>query len=295
MLKVATVNFMCHTANKDDNIKRMISQINRAADINVKLIVFPELCLTGYDALTGDKLTREQKLSLCDGEDSKYTAELARLAVERDIYVIFGFGELAGDKVYNSAMVATPKGERLIYRKIHLFGNEGSFFASGSKPLIFDTDWGKVGIGICFDTYSCPELLRYYANEGAALYLNPTAMALEERTEDAKKSFWDYYRTIMEYNIINTGMFTVSSNLMGRDDTSCFEGGSVIMGVGESKLKRPSVHYYGGNIGGEQHCLIYAYVDTKKHNPRLFTPNPITGDIAFKSKLYAEWYSEDKK
>jgi predicted amidohydrolase len=291
MLKVATVNFVCHTANKDDNLKTMISQINRAADINVKLIVFPELCLTGYDALTSDKLTREEKLALCDDKDSEYISQLAELAVKRDIYVVFGFGERVGDRVYNSAMIATPEGERHIYRKIHLFGNEGRFFESGSEPLLFDTRWGKMGIGICFDTYTCPELLRYYANKGAVLYLNPTAMALEERTEDGTKSFWEYYRTIMEYNVINTGMFVVSSNLLGRDDTSYFEGGSVIMGVGESRLKRPTVHYYGGSMGGEQHCLSFAYVDTKKHNPRLFVPSAVTGETAFKPKLYADWYS----
>jgi predicted amidohydrolase len=206
------------------------------------------------------------------------------------IYAVVGFAESAGDKFYNSAAVISDKGDVHTYRKIHLFGREGLFFARGDKPLVFDTPWGKTSVGICYDTYNFPELLRYYAYKGARLYLNPTAMAFECYAEGAKESFCNYYKTTLEYNVINTGMFIVSSDLTGIDKTSRFGGGSVIMGICESDFKRPKVKYYAGDIKNEAEGMFTAEIDLSQHNPRLFVPSPITGEVDFRPELYAKFY-----
>ena len=47
-LKIAVVNFQPVWGDKDANLKKMISDSQTAADNGAKLILFPEMALTGY-------------------------------------------------------------------------------------------------------------------------------------------------------------------------------------------------------------------------------------------------------
>jgi predicted amidohydrolase len=292
IIKVTAVNFKAEYADKKANIEKMLFYIEQAAKDGSNLVVLPELCLTGYDVFCSEELTDEEKTAYC--EDKMGTAvQKIRAAVERlGLYCVFGFAEKAEEACYNSAAVVSPDGNVEIYRKIHLFGREGLFFRGGNKPLLIKTPWGNMGVGICYDTYNFPELLRYYAYKGARLYLNPTAMAFENDTAEAKSSFCDYYRTTLEYNVINTGMFIVSSDLTGCDRLSKFGGGSVIMGAAASELKRPKVKYYAGAVENETEGEFTAELNLSLHNPRLFVPNPVTKRVDFMPELYANFYKQ---
>ncbi len=290
IIKASVVNFKAEFADKKSNIDKITDYIAQAAKMGANIIVLPELCLTGYDALAEEQLTNKEKSELCEDITGKSILTVKAAAKKCGIYTIFGFGERLNEKFYNSAAVITPDGKIMIYRKMHLFGKEGLFFTRGNKPLIFDTPWGKTSMGICYDTYNFPELLRYYAHKGARLYLNPTAMAFENDEQGAKESFCNYYRATLEYDVINTGMFILSSNLTGIDKTLRFGGGSVIMGVEESKFKRPSAAYYAGSIENEAEGIFTAEINLSLHNPRLFVPSPVTGEIDFRPELYAEFY-----
>ncbi len=41
--------------------------------------------------------------------------------------------------------------------------------------MILQTEWGLMGLSICYDTYAQPEIERYYAAQGVSLLVNPTA------------------------------------------------------------------------------------------------------------------------
>jgi predicted amidohydrolase len=290
IIKTAAVNFKAEYADKAANLEKILYYINEAAREKSDIIVLPELCLTGYDVFTTDELSAEEKSVYCESVMGK-SMEKIRSAVEKcGVYAVVGFGESSNGAFYNSVSCISPNGDTSVYRKIHLFGREGLFFTRGDRPLIFDTPWGKTSVGICYDTYNFPELLRYYACKGARLYLNPTAMAFECYAEGAKQSFCNYYKTTLEYNVINTGMFIVSSDLTGIDKSSRFGGGSVIIGVGESSFKRPEVKYYAGDIKNEAEGMFTAEIDLSRHNPRLFVPSPITGEVDFRPELYAKFY-----
>lgn len=291
VIKVSAVNFKAAHNNKKENIEKILHFISSAAKEKSDLVVLPELCTTGYDVFASDMPVGD-KAALCEGADGESVAIIKAAAQKNGIYTVFGFAESCGDKFYNSAAAVSADGEVAIYRKLHLFGREGLFFARGSEPVLLDTPWGRTGIGICYDTYNFPELLRYYAYKGARLYLNPTAMAFENDSDGAKESFCSYYRRTLEYNVVNTGMFVVSSNLTGVDDTSRFGGGSLVMGVGEDGFKRPCVHYFAGSIENENEGIFTAEIDLTKHNPRLFVPSAITGDTDFKPEIYCGFYRE---
>jgi len=47
-IKVASVQFNHKPGEKDYNLKQITSFVESAADKKVDLIVFPEMCITGY-------------------------------------------------------------------------------------------------------------------------------------------------------------------------------------------------------------------------------------------------------
>lgn len=290
VIRAAVVNFKAEFGDKRCNLDKMIYYVDAAAAKGADILVLPELCLTGYDVFSSDDVEFGDKAALCETADGEAVREMSKAVKSRGVMTIFGFAEKAGNKFYNSAAAVYPKGDVKLYRKLHLFGREGLFFKRGDLPLLLDTPWGKTGLGICYDTYNFPELLRYYAAKGARLYLNPTAMAFEDTGEGAKESFCNYYRKTLEYNVINTGMFILSSNLTGFDGKSYFGGGSVVMGVGSSRFKRPEVKYYAGAIENADEGIFCADIDLSMHNPRLFVPNSVTGEVDFRPEFYVNLY-----
>lgn len=290
VIRAAVVNFKAEFGDKRCNLDKMIYYVDAAAAKGADILVLPELCLTGYDVFSSDDVEFGDKAALCETADGEAVHEMSKAVKSRGVMTIFGFAEKAGNKFYNSAAAVYPKGDVKLYRKLHLFGREGLFFKRGNSPLLMDTPWGKTGLGICYDTYNFPELLRYYAAKGTRLYLNPTAMAFEDTGEGAKESFCNYYRKTLEYNVINTGMFILSSNLTGFDGRSYFGGGSVVMGVGNSRFKRPEVKYYAGSIENDSEGIFCADIDLSMHNPRLFAANPVTGEVDFRPEFYVNLY-----
>lgn len=293
VIRASVVNFKAEYGNKKVNLEKMEHYIETAGLEKGDIIVFPELCLTGYDIFTEDFAEKGEKEALCEDATGMSINKICAMAKKSGVFICFGFGERYEGKFYNSAMLVSPEGERHIYRKIHLFGKEGVFFSRGSKPSLADTPWGKTGIGICFDTYCFPEISRYYAYKGGVLYLNPTAMAYENESMEAISSLYRYYKTAIEYNVMNMGMYILSSNLTGSDRISVFGGGSVIAGVKDDGFKRPSTEYYAGSPDNRKEGIFTADIDLGLCNRRLFAPNPVTGDTAFVPEIYRGFYEQE--
>ena len=92
--------------------------------LDADLIVLPELAFTGYsmkDRTAVGKLAETP-------EDSPSVDMLVKLCREGNYHIVAGFAEKAGDRLYNSAVLAGPSGLIGIYRKIHLFGFEKELF-----------------------------------------------------------------------------------------------------------------------------------------------------------------------
>jgi predicted amidohydrolase len=96
--------------------------------------------------------------------------------------VVGGFAELgADDVVYNSAAVVDATGVQAIYRKVHLWDAEKTFFRPGHHlPPVVDTQHGRIGVMVCFDL-EFPEWTRIVALAGADLLTVPTNWPLVER------------------------------------------------------------------------------------------------------------------
>lgn len=111
---------------------------------------------------------------------------LRDLAAKYQIYLSAGsVPEIDNDgKVYNTAYVFDRQGQMIAkHRKMHLFDIDikgGQYFkesdtlTAGDQVTVFDTEFGKIGLCICFD-FRFPELARQMVDKGAKVILVPAA------------------------------------------------------------------------------------------------------------------------
>lgn len=218
-ITVSTVSFHAVWGNKSINLKRIAEYAESLSKQGSNIIVFPEMALTGYEYDEDYAM----QVELAEGVDGPAVATISEITKKYKTYVVFGMAESDMDgKVYNSAAVCGPKGFVGMYRKIHLPLNEPRWASSGENPFLFETEWGPVGITICYDTYLFPEIMRYYKAKGARLLLNPTAVFRKDKTKAHMTSLFCYAAT--------NNIYIASANLYGVDHKNVFIGKSNIIG-----------------------------------------------------------------
>lgn len=90
------------------------------------------------------------------------------------MYVIGCYYKRIGDRVYNVASIFNRKGKNTgEYRKTHLPSNEKWQCAEGENLDVFELDFGKVGVCICYDMMF-PETIGTLALKGAEIIFHPT-------------------------------------------------------------------------------------------------------------------------
>ena len=142
-----------------------------AADQKVKILAFPEMCLTGYWHVRN--LGRVKLEELAEPVPSgPSTRAVARLSSQYDMAVGVGLIERGDDgRLFNTYVVCLPDGQFHRHRKLHAF--ESDDIASGDSYTVFDTSWGvKVGVLICWDN-NLVENARATALLGADIVMAP--------------------------------------------------------------------------------------------------------------------------
>ena len=153
-------------ANRD----KIIERIKTAAGSGARLVIFPEVGLTGYCFESLEEASRYAEP--LNGPSAAAIHEACR---DTGAYAVVGFIEKADTGLFNAAMVVGPEGVIGSYRKVHMpFIGADRFLTPGDRPFaIFDLPIGKIGVNICYDT-SFPEAARSLKLLGAELILLPT-------------------------------------------------------------------------------------------------------------------------
>ncbi|MDO5860970.1 carbon-nitrogen hydrolase family protein [Methanobrevibacter sp.] len=164
--------------NKSENIKKANFMISQSIEKNADFIVLPEMFNCPY---SNDKF-----IEYCEKEESSVTLlEISKLAQRNNVYILAGsIPEKEDDRLYNTSYLFDKTGKIIAkHRKMHLFDidvkgkitfRESDVLTAGNKFTIADTEFGKVGIGICYDI-RFPELARIMAQEGALILFYPGA------------------------------------------------------------------------------------------------------------------------
>ena len=123
---------------------------------------------------------------------------LGKLAKDLNTYIVAGIYEKEGDVLYNTAILMGRDGKMVgKYRKTHLPREEWEAgITPGDEYPVFDTDFGKVGLIICWDV-QFPEPSRAMARKGAEVLLLP---------------IWGGNETLAKARAIENHVFLVSSS-----------------------------------------------------------------------------------
>jgi predicted amidohydrolase len=143
------------------NLSLGLSLVDAAGAQQPDLICLPE-------GFLGAGLTSNNKPALAEPIPGPVFDQLAARARRYHTYVVAGLYLCEGSRVYNCAVLIDRRGEPAgIYRKKHLTEREiESGMTPGDAAMVFDTDFGRVGLAVCFDM-NWPQLWADMKNQGA--------------------------------------------------------------------------------------------------------------------------------
>ena len=170
-LRAATVQFQHMSGDKAANMETVGRLTAEAARQGAELVVFPEMCLTGYWHLRN--LPQKDLEALAESvPEGECTQALLALAKEHHVSVGAGFIERGEDgRLFNSYVVAMPDGRTVCHRKLHAFINE--HISCGDDFTVFELPNGtRAGILICYDC-NLGENVRINALRGVEVLIAP--------------------------------------------------------------------------------------------------------------------------
>jgi predicted amidohydrolase len=225
--------------------------IDALSEIDADLVVLPELPFTGYNFKN-----RRELASLAEDPARSGTMDaLVSLCRRKSMYLVTGFAEKSGDRIFNSSLLIGPRGLLRTYRKLHLFLDEKKVFDPGDIPLEVRSVRGvKVGMMICFD-WVFPEVTRTLAVKGMDLLCHPANLVLS------------YCQRSMLTRCIENGVFAITTNRFGLEErphgSLRFTGGSQIVGPRGDLLARAP---------GQRRRIELVAIDPGEARNKLLTP-----------------------
>ena len=169
-ITAAAVQFQHRASDKAYNLGVIERFTAEAAGAGVQLLVFPELCVTGYWHVV--RMDRDTIAELAEPiPDGPTTRRLLELARRHGIVMGAGLVEVADGRFHNSYVVVEPDGRFAVHRKLHAF--ENTHIVPGERFTVWESSLGcRLGILICYDN-NIIENPRITALMGADILLAP--------------------------------------------------------------------------------------------------------------------------
>ena len=212
-VKVAALQFSC-SRDVQENINKAEKMVREAADNDANIILLPELFERQY-------FCQEKRYDYYDYalplEKNPAVNRFKEVAKELGVVIPVSFYERDIDRLFNTVAMIDADGSVLgIYRKTHIpddhFYQEKFYFTPGDSGFkVFDTRFGCIGVGICWDQWF-PETVRCMAVQGAEMLLYPTAIGSEPILDVDSNSHW---RRVMQGHAAANLMPVVAANRIG--------------------------------------------------------------------------------
>lgn len=176
----------------EKSIEKADSLVRKAAAQGANVILLPELFENWY--FCQERRYDSYRLAMPVGENPA-VRHFRGVAAELCAVMPVSFYERDGNVLYNSIAMIDADGSVMgVYRKTHIpddhFYQEKFYFTPGGTGFkVWDTRFGKIGVGICWDQWF-PEAARCMALEGAELLLYPTAIGSEPVLECDSMPHW---------------------------------------------------------------------------------------------------------
>lgn len=177
-VRIAAVQYQQRAVASFEDFARQVEYfVDVVADYRADFVLFPELFTLQLLSIENRDAPAAEAIAAL----TRYTEPLrelfTRLAVSYNINIIAGSHpsrDPADGLVYNTSMVCLRDGAVHEQRKIHPTPNERYWWniTGGDAVRVIDTDFGPVGVLICYDA-EFPELARHLVDQGARILFVP--------------------------------------------------------------------------------------------------------------------------
>ena len=181
IIKIGTSQCSCIKDNVKENINKSLDLASKAVSKKVNVFVLQELFQTQYFCSTQNSKFVDLAISFPYNEIFEVFSNFCK---HHKIVIPISFFEKYGQNYFNSLIVIDSNGKvSEVYRKSHIPDgpgyNEKFYFTPGNTGFkVFNTEYGKIGCGICWDQWF-PECARSMTLMGADILLYPTAIGSE--------------------------------------------------------------------------------------------------------------------
>jgi NAD+ synthase (glutamine-hydrolysing) len=228
------------------NVAKIVAAARAAHNDGAKLLVAPELALSGYppeDLLLRPAFYAASAAALADlaaqlkpltglhvvvghpHRDAAHGHGKANAPIERGVPPVDTFN--AASLIVDGEVVGTYLKQDLPNSEVF---DEKRYFASDPKPFVFELDGTRYGIVICEDVWHAPAAQQAKA-AGAQVLLIPNGSPYHLNKEAVRVD-------ILRARIRETGLPMVYVNMVGAQDELVFDGGSFVLdGNGEMVAK----------------------------------------------------------
>jgi len=232
---VGTMYFRPPGPTVETNVALMSGMLDKAGKAGCDIVCLPEgwpTCDTGLGMQKTEANTLEGSASIM----------MSRKAKEYGMYIVSGLYNWEGDTLKNVAVLYGRTGKiEGIYEKVQLPDSETEGGAvPGNKFPVFTTDFGKIGILICWDS-AFPEISRILAINGAEILFCPVWGDVRDH---------DMWKLIARARAVDNGVYFV---------TNIFDGHSAIVNPAGEVLQE----------SGTQGSLLVAEIDLN-YNPQWY-------------------------
>ena len=215
-VKVAATQMSC-SWELDQNISKAKNIIVQAAKKGANIILLQELFQSPYFCIEYDEKIFHLAQTF---ENNKVLKEMSELCKELNVVLPISYFERSNNAYFNSVAVIDSDGTILgNYRKSHIPDAPGYlekyYFNPGNTGFkVWDTNFGKIGIGICWDQWF-PEAARIMALKGADILFYPTAIGNELRSDYDSSDAW---QRAMQGHAVSNIVPVVASNRIGVEE-----------------------------------------------------------------------------
>lgn len=169
--RIALAQIKYFDLNSKNNLEKILYFIKEAKKAKADIVCFPETCML-----------KDKYLDFKHG----FLKKVQKACEENKIWCIITEDFMFKNGLFNTSILINREGKiKGTYKKIKLYAEKG--VNPGKKVKVFETDFGKIGIAICWDL-AFPRLFRKMKESGADIIFCPSQWAYEEKAHNNSHS-----------------------------------------------------------------------------------------------------------
>lgn len=245
-MKIALIQ-MSNSHSIEDNLEKSIKAIRSASLKGADLVLFPEVQLTEFFPQYPGRDVSKYEVTI----DSEIIHRFKEACQINQIMAVPNIYLKENDKTYDASILIDRQGNIIgIQKMVHVAQAKQFYEQDYYEPAddgfhVFDTEFGKIGIVVCFDRHY-PESIRTESLMGAGLILIPT---VNTKAEPSLMFEWE-----LRVQAFHNSVAICMCNRVGVEDEMEFSGESIAVDANGDVLVKAD----------DKEQIVYVDVDLKQ-------------------------------